>query len=711
MERTMNYSRSLRFSGHAPFKYKIPIIEILATMAILILASFSSKSLGQEDIILSYGDNDFVSIASGRKQLISRAPSVASVVTAEQIKKMGAKDITEVMESIPGVHVSRKAGGYNPIFIFRGIYTEFNPQVLILIDGIPLTSLSYGGRGQAWGGLPVEAISRIEVIRGPGSAIYGADAFAGTINIITKSPENMQQQEAGYSHGSYNTNDLWLNLAGNISGWKTSLLMEGVKSDGQDEIIKRDQQTSFDQIFGTNVSEAPGELSLSKNLYDLYFKAHKNNWKVNVNYSDHNDLGIGAGAASALDQTGRAASNRLTAQVTHTSTSLLPDTEIKSSLSYQRMRNQYNFVLFPPGASIAGYNFPEGVIGQPDTSEEHIRLHFSFFYSGIEGHDISVGTGFNYHDQYRVKEKKNYNVVLTPYGAIFVPLGGLVDVSNTTPFNQEKTRKVAYIYLQDVWSIAPDWSLTAGLRYDNYSDFGDTVNPRLALVWETSYAVTTKLLYGRAFRAPSFAELFNINNPVAVGSPNLAPETIDTYELALNYTPSTQLTLGANVFYYKMRDIIRFNPHVAENTGDQIGRGMEFEFEWDPFDALHINGNYALQSSEDKQTHHAVANAPERQAYIRGDLQFLPGWYADLQVNKVMGRKRAASDTRKPVKDYTKVDLVMRATRLIPTWEFSAGIKNLTNAAIYEPSLAPGAIPDDLPMPRRNYFAEIRKSF
>ena len=689
----------------------------LLQAACLACTGFSAPGVSaQEDIMLSYGNEDFISIATGRKQPISRAPSVASVVTAEQIKNMGAKDISEVMETIPGVHVSVKAGGYTPIFTFRGIYSEYNAQVLMLIDGVPLTSLLFGDRGQIWRSLPVESISRIEIIRGPGSAIYGADAFSGTINIITKSPGEMEKQEAGYSYGSYNTQDGWVNVAGELAGWQSSLSFEAVNSDGQDKTVDRDIQTTLDQLYGTNVSHAPGPVSLSRETYDLYLKAHRKNWQVNINYADRNKLGIGAGAAGALDPNGSAEGNRLTAQVTHTSTSLLPDTEVKTSLSYQRMHEEFNFVLFPPGfdySSVGGFSFPDGVLGQPETSEEHIRLNLSFFYSGIENHELTVGTGFHYHDQFEVKEKKNQTFVLTPGGLAPIPLPGLIDVSDTAPFNQEKLRRVRYLYVQDLWQIVPDWSLTAGLRYDNYSDFGDTVNPRLALVWQTSYAITTKLLYGKAFRAPSFAELFNINNPVAIGNPNLDPETINTYELAFNYTTDADLTLGLNFFYYEMKDIIRFNPptYLATNSGDQNGHGMEFEAEWKPLDNLSIKGNYAWQSSEDQLTDSSVPNAPRHQLYLEGHYEFIQGWSANLQVNRVMDRARAPSDNRNPVSDYTKVDLVFRATQLIPSWEFATGIKNVTDEDIYEPSLAPGSIPDDLPLAGRNYFAEIRKSF
>ncbi len=131
-----------------------------------------------EDFVLAYGDKTFVSIASGSKQTLRRAPAVATVITAEDIAAMGAKDLDEVMETVPGVHVSRTANHYSPSYVIRGIYGGINnPQVLMLQNGIPMNTMYVGDKGIYWGGLPLENIARIEIIRGPGSALYGADAY------------------------------------------------------------------------------------------------------------------------------------------------------------------------------------------------------------------------------------------------------------------------------------------------------------------------------------------------------------------------------------------------------------------------------------------------------------------------------------------------------------------------------------------------------
>ena len=159
-------------------------IERLTTILLLLIGAVSVHAAPQsdkvqlaqaeeEELAMAYGDKSFVSIATGSRQPIARAPSVASVITSEDIKAIGAADLDEVLETVPGIHVARSPLGYNPIYTIRGIYSQYNPQVLMLVNGIPITGVIFGDRSNIWGGMPVENISRIEVIRGPGSAIYG----------------------------------------------------------------------------------------------------------------------------------------------------------------------------------------------------------------------------------------------------------------------------------------------------------------------------------------------------------------------------------------------------------------------------------------------------------------------------------------------------------------------------------------------------------
>lgn len=666
---------------------------------------------GDEDLLSLYGDEDFVSIATGRKQLLSKAPAVASVITAEDIRKMGAKDIEQALEAVAGLHVSRRSVANNPVFQVRGIHSDVNTQVLVLINGIPVTNVFTGDRSLVWGGMPVQNISRIEVIRGPGSAVYGADAFAGTINIITKTADEIGGLETGVSTGSFDTHHAWALYGGEVNGWDVALSMELSKTNGHDEKIGSDLQSVFDGLLATSASLAPGGLNTGKKSIETRVDLSKDKWRLRMGFQGRYDVETGAGVNQALDPFGEGESERLNMDLTYHDPDFAENWEVQGTLSFFQTGFETDDIHLLPAGAFGGL-FPDGLIGSPSVDERHYRYDMSAFFTGAENHDVRLGAGVHYIDQYNIEETKNFTA--NPPPAPPTPMV-LSSVSGAALFNREESRTIKYLSIQDEWNFATDWSLTTGLRYDHYSDFGDTVNPRLALVWDTSYNLTTKFLYGRAFRAPSFAEQFNMNNPVAVGNPNLDPEIINTYEIAFDYTHSGDLKGGLNLFYYEMEDIIRFTP-VAMNTGDQTGHGLELEFEWQITPETSVSGNYALQRSEDEATDHDAGHAPEQQVYLSVDHLFSDGWELSSQLNHVMDRKRISGDSREKIEDYTTLDMTLKRTNWFGGFDFALTVHNLADTEILEPSLydslqgfAP--IAGDLPEAGRSITAEIRKTW
>ncbi len=664
----------------------------------------------EEALTRAFGSEDFISIATGSRQPISLAPAVASVITAEQIKEMGATDIDQVLESVPGLHVSVAPRGYLPLYTIRGIYSENNPQVLVLINDIPITNYYVGNRGEVWGGMPINDIARIEIIRGPGSAIYGADAFSGIINIITKTADEIKGTEVGARAGSFGAREGWALHGGSWNDINFSLSLQMQKTDGQKEIIDIDAQTLNDAFFDTNASYAPGPVNLGKESIDARVDVSQENWRLRVGYQGRNDVGGGAGVAMALDPAANGESKRFNADLTY-KTTLSQNWDLTSVVSYFDTAAEANLVLYPPGSF--GGAFPEGVIARPYVYERHTRLNLSAFYHGFDQHSLRFGAGVMYGDMYKIRETKNY----APDGS---PLGSVVDVSNdiNLVFIRPQDREVYYAFVQDEWTITPNWRLTSGVRYDKYSDFGDTTNPRFALVWRARHDLTAKLLYGRAFRAPAFNELYNINNPVALGNRHLKPETIDTYELAFNYQHSQALKAGLNIFHYKMKDILRFTPDpapaptvTAQNTGNRSGNGLEIEATYDVNSSFQLYGNYAFQKSVEDESDNDIANAPEHQIYLRANWAFQRNWTLNTQITWIADRKRDAADLRPEVDDYVITDLILRHHPENRPWELAFAARNVFDEDAREPSPAPGVIPNDLPLPGRHFFVEARYHF
>ncbi|WP_150049001.1 TonB-dependent receptor plug domain-containing protein [Methylomonas rhizoryzae] len=694
--------------------------------------------LEEEEKALSqiYGDEEMVSIASGYKQPISKAPSIATVITAEDIKRIGATDIDEVLETVPGLHVERNTIGYNPIYTFRGIYSAFNPQVLMMINGIPITNSYTGSRSEVWGGMPIRDIARIEVVRGPGSAVYGADAFAGVINVITKTRQDIEGNEVGGRVGSFDTYDGWALHGGEWGGFDVALAFEYHKTQGQNSIIDADQQTQFDQIFGTHASLAPGPVNLSRDNIDARIDISRGNWQFRGGLQHRSNWGSGSGIAQALDSINRYASDRWNADITYHTDELAENWDLTTQVSYFETSQEIerNLTLFPPGTTLPiGSNgqidptgvpvtFPNGYIGNPEVWERHVRISQMFAYSGFQHHQLRSGIGFNYDSLFKARISQNFGI--DPNTGQPIPtLPGIpiIDVSNTdSTFIPTVDRKVAYLFVQDQWNFANDWTLTAGARYDRYSDFGNTFNPRAALVWEASYDLTAKLMYGSAFRAPSFQEMYIINNPAQLGNPALKPETLDNVELGFDYRPQENLRLGLNFFNYWWKDIIRFVPDsnttsaTAQNAGNLQGYGTEFEVEWQANDTLKLIGNYAYQHSRDQALNHDAGYAPHHQIYLRMNWEFFPDWIFSPQAKWVVDRKRSFGDSREPIADYTWVDLTLRRQNLAKYVDMAFSIRNLLDVSAREPSLAgnpTAAIPNDLPLAPRSFYGEINIHF
>jgi len=686
---------------------------IAGCCASLALASQAQVPSTEEDeLAQSYGEQPFVSIATGSRQLVSRAPAVATVITAQDIAAIGATDLDEVLETVPGLHVARQTQGFAPVYVIRGINLGFNPQVLMLINGIPLTTVFTGNRGAGWAGMPVENISRVEVIRGPGSALYGADAFSGVINIITKTADEVNGTEVGLRGGSFKTGDTWVLHGGQWGAFDVAGYFRAGATEGQRRTIAADGQTGLHDQYGGSASLAPGPINTGRQSVDGALDLSLSQWRWRLGYKKRRDIGTGTGIASALDPSGEVSSQTITSDLTYDNPDLARDWSMNLQASFMHYTELTDITLYPAGTNFYGQVFPDGVIGNPQKWERHGRLNGALIYSGFRQHRVRIGSGAERESVYKVVETKNFDTS-------FAPLPSVVDVSDTAPFMRPHARTKQNLYVQDEWRLATDVPLTAGWSMDHESASGGPTNPRLALVWEAAYNVTTKLLYGSAFRAPSMAELYAINNPVVTGNPALQPEKMRSVEAAVSWQPVQPLQLGFNVFHQEMNNIIRLVNGVYQNAGEQTGSGLEFEVGWDACKDLRLSGNYSFQRSIDQSTGQDAGNAPRHHVYLRANWRVLPGWALDPQVNRVSSRARVAGDTRGSLSGYTTVDLTLRTDRSSKGWGVAVSVRNLFDADAREPTpydRAPPAqnfisLPDDFPLAGRSFYIQASHQF
>lgn len=683
----------------------------------------------EEELAELYGEEEFVSIATGTSKPIYKAPAIASVITAEDIKAYGAKTLHEVLEHVPGLHVAPSAlSRLDPVVSIRGIHTGLNPHVLVLLNGLSFPDVNTGSTPVQFR-LPVASISRIEVIRGPGSAVYGADAYAGVINIITKDGAEIGGTEIGGRAGSFDTQHAWINHGQQLNNWDLSFSFEWQTTGGdRDRTVNSDLQGVFDGIFSTAASLAPGPLETRYELFDIHAGAKNKNWDLKFWYWETKDAGVGAGGAQALDPIGSDNNHQFLFDAKYHTDELLKHWDLSARTSYRHLDQQAQFHLFPAGSLLpigadgnvgtAGGGivlFPNGLIGNPGNEFDDILFELTGEYNGWRDHHLRFSTGVR-HQTMNTNETKNFGPGILD-GTVTPINGTLTDVTDTAfIYASDTSRTIYFVSAQDEWQFAKDWELTAGIRFDDYSDFGNTVNPRLALVWETRHNLTTKLLYGRAFRAPAFNEQFSINNPVVLGNPSLDPETIDTYELSLNYRPSYDLNTNLSFYYYEAKDLIEFvadtggTTSTAQNARDQDGIGVEIEAEWKVSKNLKLYTNYAWQHAEDSDTHIRIADAPAQQFHFSTRWQFAPNWSFNPTLYWIADRNRAAGDSRTSVDSYALVNLVLKKTKLIKNLDISLLVNNVFNSNVREPSSSTSNI-DDFPMEGRSAWLELSYHF
>jgi iron complex outermembrane receptor protein len=670
-----------------------------------------------------------VTIATGTPKPAFQSAGMTTVITAEQIKSMGATELHEVLETVPGIHSTLQPNTYDYSYSIRGIHNAQNSQVLMMLNGTRITT-PFNGTLMSGTELPIEAILQVEVIRGPGSALYGADAFAGVINIITKKAKDINGTVLGVRAGDHGTQSGWGQHANHWAGWDVATSLQYQHTDGDNgRIVNADAQTVFDSIpeIGTHASHAPGSMNTRYETLNGHLNLQRKHWDIGF-WAFNSNGGTRAGAAGALDPNGSANGEQYLGDVRFSTEDWLDNWELMAHASYLQTDFQAQAQLYPNNAvipinSVVNFAlFPNGVNDNLGRMEKVPSIELSSVYKGLENHMLRFSTGFRY-EGITASESKNYGPGVIN-GTPKVVGGTLTNVTGTSfAYLPDIHRTIWSSVVQDEWQLAAHWQFTAGLRYDHYSDFGGTFNPRVALVWDINEQITSKLLYGRAFRAPNFAEQFTQNNPVVLGNRNLQPEIINTYEWAFSYRPISSLSTAVNVFYYQIEKLISEVPVSGAitkyyNSGDQSGYGAEFEWNWKVTEQWNLQGNYAWQHSISEATNSNVTGVPEHHVYVALGWQFLPQWQLQPQLNWIGGRTRLLNlnpglnellGDNQNLRNYETIDLTLRGKKLFGHLNLAASLRNAFNTKYYEPTAL--QLPQTLPMPGRSFYLEASVNF
>lgn len=626
-----------------------------------------------EEMLLFFDESDLIITATKQPQTVADAPAIATIITADDIRKMGARDIMDVLNKVPGMHVHRGYYGKENIEV-RGIVTINSEKVKLMIDGHTLNNLLLGGATYAFDSLSVDNIKRIEVIRGPGSALYGSNAFAAVINIITKDGKDIDGVIATAASGSFDTGKVniqagkkWeeLEVASSVDYFSTGGARLKVDSD----------------IHGNSGKTRDAERKLEASL-----KASYKGFQFNSKYVTKREDGY-IGVANALNDETEHRIDHFFGELAYGSDFSLG--KFMSKLYYDEFHFKVIWEIHPEGANVPYLGvFPYGMVGVPSLKSKTKGAELQFDFDLTDANILTVGGLWENYESYDLEHHANYR----PDTWTYYPDGQVRDVGDITQWNQEKKRYIGAAYLQDVWDVTDSVNVTAGLRYDDYSDKGSTTNPRAALVWGFTEKWHLKLLYGTAFRAPTFEELHNINNPVVLGNPDLEPERMTTYEVSLGRTTKESSTATLTYFHNRFRDRIQLVPQAIpsqfqfENRGGATIQGIEFEWKRDLSSIFSTYFNYTYQDTEDNETRRKIPHI----AYNKGNigLNARASDYININTNVFVTGKRSRdiNDMRSEAPEYALVDLTVIGKNFINNFELRLSVHNLFDKKYEDPS-------------------------
>jgi len=677
-----------------------------------------------------------VTVGSRHPLPLVRTPGTVSLVKGDEIRDLGARTLEDVLRLLPGVDVTTDRLGRSNISM-RGVGPGFtggaSENVLVLLDGQPLNEPVLGGASTVNLSLSADHIRQVEVLRGPGSMLFGDGALAGVISIILESNETFTGTELLAGGGSFGTQDYVIRSGARFKGLQVSGFVRFLDSSGAHLDVAQDAQTVADLAAGPGhapISLAPGrttddyqtlETAYRFDLGDfsLGLRSRSDSSGAFVGYADalgrRNDL---AGRQTNLDLVwNREVNGRGSVQVRGLFTQNTIQQILEVYPSGYEPRGQDGEV-FPPIGAPGGDGGAflqtglgsrrlaiEGLLTRDLDPRNKLIAGLSF---GREGtHDLRANANLDF--------RTGQTVPSTPEDTLG-PLTAAVADSH---------RSVVSVFAQETWTPSPRFALTTGLRFDHYWGVGGTVSPRVALVgslpsWieralPTSVAsgLSYKLLYGRSFRTPTFSELY-FSLPGYTGNPGLEPVVADSIEAGLDYKAGG-LSLAGTAYWNLVGGTIEtgepFAPvgtTVLENGPGVRVYGFEAEVRKRFGSSSSAFANYAYQHARDRELGRRAPGVPQHLANLGASFSMRARFTLTPTLGLRSSRPRPLGDSRPATGGSALFGLSARAQKLYRGLGADLLLQNLFDEDYADP--AP-LVPGDYPRPGRRVLFHLTYRF
>ncbi|HET6244787.1 MAG: TonB-dependent receptor [Bacteroidetes bacterium] len=683
--------------------FLLPILFFMVTCFLQAQTDTVPAASKLSELTLEELMNMEVVTASGSEQKITEAPATMLVVTSRQISERGYEQLSDVLRDLPGVDLIHTYGRAPTFITFRGMYGDENKRVLLMIDGIVENSIM-GGYEMAGPAYSLFNVDRIEIMWGPGSALYGANAFSAVINIITKKGAEINGIHYQKGYGSFNT--------------QTENVMFGLTKSGPPEGAIIDLAVSA-SLYNTDGPRFT-------NRHPRYSNSYVDNaWSFNGNVT-HTIKKFKTTLGGRIYQT---PSGWGTITASPTMLIGLPSQGMGNTGNGGTMQAIFNgerpslFESFARTAFLRSQFTPNSKItllveGQyrKTGSEENSYIYSNLPETGYLSRNpltyfanrirADVSATFAITEQQRFSAGILYfqdNLERGVRG--FVPDTLFDTIQNIPVTNVYATFKPREFTIQNNIGVFMQYILkttllnktnfTAGWRIDNNSIYGNTLNPRAGIINQPNEKLTFKVLAGSAFRGPSNFELYTVVGG-SIANPDLIPEKIQTYELNIIYYPIKILMVQGNLFQNHLKDIIVQDVPIGGgrsqilNIGTATTRGLEAKFEIIPSNSFSAFVNYTLQEGkqDDGNMENEIPNIARARANIGISMLLSDLVNISLIANWVGARSVAETNPLNKVNGYFIPNLVITTNKIFDNRvSASLNIENLFNQTYYDPGI------------------------
>ena len=550
--------------------------------------AFASEDMNDFESLL----DEVSDIATQKSINVDYLPSVVTVINSQTFIDGGIQNVGEALNMLPGIQMQVNRMGYTTTTI-RGLKNPNayrSDKIKILIDGVAMNNEAQGS-SSFYMDFPMQLVEKIEVLRGPGSTIYGAGAFYATVNIITKLGNDKEQNRLFIGTGSYSDATIGGNANAVAGHWKIFT----------DAYYKQnDKHIEQEDGFSDNGTQTDEEMQ----DFTVGFKAQNKGFEFLTRYKQ-STYGNFYGYEEYLDPIGDQDKGRtssyFSAQLSYKTT--FNDYNLETKAGYSRRTldaeaNFYSVVGIASQFAVVDVDMQEGFWYSESSEEQNLEAEAILSLPKIKSNDILVGVGarraqMTKDDFYSSVENAlivNQTAIesnATKYANFayrYDKEPAFWDNPTTKLYKENMSRDILYAYLQDLISLSDSIDVAIGLRLDNYSDFGAKISKRAAIVYRATDASIFKLLYGSGFRAPTFTEKYhNGHINFRSGDENIQPEETDTYEIQAIYSPNFNNKVSLNLFYADIYNTIGLEevgntPAGYQNFDSRTSKGVEFEY-------------------------------------------------------------------------------------------------------------------------------------